>query len=377
MSAASKSHGVAIITIPTSDAAFSQMVKRLAEGTEASTPGALEATLRRIFPRAVVRAREISGEPPAWYIYRDGGWREAVAGPWWEASGLPRLRVTRDGWVVEANATALGLLEIEPGDIATRHFTDFVLPGTVDDSLALFDIVDRGNALTATVLLRPSSGHVIAVDLHARRDGDSLLGVLRLADDVEPSAPPSPVEPPPVRCLSPSDGAFRGYVELALARMPEPTPEGLALRLRRLYPHAEVTGADGQWLARREPEGESPASGEWWAEPGLPSVRYDAQALIVEANSAAEALLGRPLIGHYWQEFVTPGSTEQVSAMLAILGQLGHAESRFRMPRSDGSLLEFDSYTEVDGESYTTVMRPTTSRADPGNHAGSPEARQS
>ena len=35
--------------------------------------------------------------------------------------------------------------------------------------------------------------------------------------------------------------------------MPEPTTDGLALRLRRLYPHASV-GADGEtWTAVREP----------------------------------------------------------------------------------------------------------------------------
>jgi hypothetical protein len=28
------------------------------------------------------------------------------------------------------------------------------------------------------------------------------------------------------------------------------------------------------------------------------------------------------------------------------------------MPRADGSLLEFDSYTEVVGEGFMTVMRP-------------------
>jgi hypothetical protein len=44
--------------------------------------------------------------------------------------------------------------------------------------------------------------------------------------------------------------------------------------------------------------------------------------------------------------------------MLAILAELGAAESRFRMPAADGSLVEFDSYTEVDGEAFTTVMRP-------------------
>ena len=56
------------------------------------------------------------------------------------------------------------------------------------------------------------------------------------------------------------------------------------------------------------------------------------------------------MVGHHWQEFVTPGSTEQVSATLEILAEIGAAESRFRMPRGDGSLVEFDSYTEVDGE---------------------------
>jgi hypothetical protein len=147
-------------------------------------------------------------------------------------------------------------------------------------------------------------------------------------------------------------------VDLALSRMPEPTADGLAIRLRRLYPHADVTATEEGWIASREPESGLAETAGWWTDPGLPTVRYDAQALIVWANEAATSLLGQRLVGHYWQEFVTPGSTEQVSAMLAILAEIGKAESRFRMPRADGSLVEFDSYTEVDGESFTTVMRP-------------------
>jgi len=118
----------------------------------------------------------------------------------------------------------------------------------------------------------------------------------------------------------------------------------------------EVVGE--RWIARRDPIDAPRAAESWWEDPDLPRVRYDAEALIVEANAAAEALLGRRMVGHHWQEFVTPGSTEQVSAMLAILADVGRAESRFRMPRADGSLLEFDSYTEVVGEGFTTVMRP-------------------
>jgi hypothetical protein len=35
----------------------------------------------------------------------------------------------------------------------------------------------------------------------------------------------------------------------------------------------------------------------------------------------------------------------------------GAAESRFRMPRGDGTLVEFDSYTEVRGEEFVTMFR--------------------
>jgi PAS domain-containing protein len=92
-------------------------------------------------------------------------------------------------------------------------------------------------------------------------------------------------------------------------------------------------------------------------------VRYDAQGLILEADDAARQLFGRELAGHHWQDFVTPGSTEQVGVMLEIMAEVGAVESRFRMPRADGSLLEFDSYTEVTGDEFETVFRPVATRS--------------
>jgi PAS domain-containing protein len=229
--------------------------------------------------------------------------------------------------------------------------------------MSLFAIVAEGNPLTATILLRPTSGETIAVDLHAWRDGDALRGAFRLAEDIDvPATPGVDVAPVSVAIVPRTDAAFRGYVDLALSRMPEPTIDGLTLRLRRLYPHARVEVDGHGWIARRDASSDA-SSDQWWRDGTLPRVRYDAQALILEANTAAEALLGRSMVGHHWQEFVTPGSTEQVSAMLAILADVGEAESRFRMPRADGSLLEFDSWTVVDGEGFTTVMRPRTDGA--------------
>jgi PAS domain-containing protein len=322
-----------------------------------------------MFPRVVVRERQLSGEAPAWYIYRDGGWLPSSTGPWWEADDLPRIAVSLEGWVVEANASARSLLGIDATDFGARHFTDFIAPGTLDDSMALFNVVQEGRDFTATVLIRPTSGDIVATDLHAWRDGDLLRGVMRLAGDIDVEAVGEVAPRPDLTCIPAADVAFRGYAQLALSRMVEATPDGLALRLRRLYPHARVEADGPRWIAHRDSraaEALAIKGGGWWRDEALPRVRYDAQALILDANDAAEKLLGGPLVGHYWQEFVTPGSTEQVSAMLAILSEVGEAESRFRMPGADGSLVEFDSYTRVEGETFTTVMRP---RSEPASAA--------
>ena len=325
------------------------------------TPEELERRLRLVFPRVVVRARNLSGEGPAWYVYRDGGWRSSMKGEWWTDASLPRVVATADGWLAEANATAAGLLGIDPADVTGHHFTDFVVPGTLEDALSLFELIGAGSELTATVLLRPTTGDAIAVDLHTGREGDRIVGVFRLADDIEITVERAPTLTPGALSTQPVvDVAFRAYALRAIERMPEPTPDGLALRLRRLYPHATVEATGDGWIARRDPGADQDGRAAWWDDADLPTVHYDRQALITQTNPAAEAFFGRRMVGHYWQEFVTAGSTEQVTVMLEILAEIGAAESRFRMPRADGSLVEFESYTTVEGEDFTTVIRPVS-----------------
>ena len=344
-----------ISSIPSSDRAFRTYVLSVLASDE--TPADLERRLRRLFPRVVVRERAISGEPRAWYVYRDGRWRPPDEVAWWNLPGTPRVVVSHDGWITEVNALGLSLLGLTPSDIGARHVTDLVAPWTAGDVLGVLATVLAGHDLDATVLLRPASGDVIAVDLHAAALADGIEGWLRLADDVDVATEPTEAPRPALTCRPEQDVAFRGYAQLALSRMPDPTPEGLALRLRRLYPHATVAADGVGWIAARDADGVAGEATEWWRDPTLPMVRYDAQALILEANQAASELLGAPIVGHYWQEYVTPGSTEQVSAMLAILAEVGAAESRFRMPNRDGALIEFDSYTSVEGETFTTIIR--------------------
>jgi PAS domain-containing protein len=351
-----------LISIPTSDIAFRHFVQRTLAKTQAGSPADLERQLRRTYPRVLVRERGLTGELPAWYVYRDGAWRASDADAWWEDVAVPRLEASSDGWIRRVNPPAAGVLGIEADGTEGWHFTDFVAPGGLDDAMALFEIVRSTGTLEATIVLQPTTGDAIAVDMRVTTGPQGLVAVFRLAADVETPGP-FPVATPPERIeyVPRTDVAFRAYAMRSLARMPEPTPDGLALRLRRLYPHSQVEAGPEGWLVRRDRESDATPRAPWWEAPQLPRVRYDREALILEANGAAVRLFGRTLVGHHWQEFVTAGSTEEVAIMLDILAEAGAAESRFRMPRGDGTLLEFDSYTTVAGDEFVSVYRPVSS----------------
>jgi hypothetical protein len=68
-----------LIVNPVTDADFVAEAERHLDGG-VSTVDQLESRLRVRYPRAVVHARELSGEPVTiWYVYRDGHWTNARA----------------------------------------------------------------------------------------------------------------------------------------------------------------------------------------------------------------------------------------------------------------------------------------------------------
>ena len=59
---------------PRSDRSFVRLVED-ALRTDIQTPGELQARLRTVHPKAVVRERGLQGDvSPIWYVYRDGHW---------------------------------------------------------------------------------------------------------------------------------------------------------------------------------------------------------------------------------------------------------------------------------------------------------------
>jgi len=65
--------GVSLTVNPKADGVFVALAQRLAR--EAPDRAALERQLRVQYPAAVVRPRDLSGEPAStFYVYRDGFW---------------------------------------------------------------------------------------------------------------------------------------------------------------------------------------------------------------------------------------------------------------------------------------------------------------
>lgn len=64
-----------LVTNPTDDRAFAAAAEAALD--DGQTPGDLQAILRRDYPRAVVRSRDLAGDPLVWYVYREGHWVRA------------------------------------------------------------------------------------------------------------------------------------------------------------------------------------------------------------------------------------------------------------------------------------------------------------
>lgn len=346
------------VTIPSDDSLFREHVRWCAERYPHDEPGQLERRLRQLFPRVVVRSRGLSGEPPTWYVYRDGEWRPPVA-RWWGAPLVAHVVLSGDGYLVETNPAARSLLGIPEGQ--RRHFTEFVAPDAMESATHVFETVMAGQTLTATLVLRPLGGEPFNCEVHARHMGSMLHGWLRMADGVAVRPVSARPELPELQTDPDDDLVFAAYARDLLAALTDPTPEDLALRMRALYPRTRVTAIDGgHWLVRRDAAPiPSDRGSDWWLDPELPRVWYDDRALIIAANAAARDLLGDPLVGRHWQEIVTPGTQQDVQPVLDMIRAMGEAVSRFRIPAADGRLVEFDSHTCVDGGWFETTMRPT------------------
>ncbi len=350
-------HRPSLFTVPSSDRAFAEFVRRIGDQIELSSPSALQTRLQAFYPNVLVRPRGLSSEDHTWYVYREGRWIDGSAKDWWDDDDLPRIEVDRDGFIAAANAAAEVEFGVAPNRLVHRHFTDFAVPGTLADLTLMREIM-------------LSVGEAGGTFKHARADGEVRVAEYRSVATESGSStwfrPIGPVEAPvPARpsialdTRPVADGLFATVVDGIVARMPEPTPQGLEIRLRRSYPYATVDGSDAErWRVTRDPRVD-PAPVDW-DDPGLARTRALDTSLIVEANDAALVLLGQDLVGRHWQELALPSSLDQRLQMRDYYVEHGGAESTFRLIGASGELVDYDYRLSWGGDHFVTIMSPVT-----------------
>jgi hypothetical protein len=171
------------------------------------------------------------------------------------------------------------------------------------------------------------------------------------------SSPPAPRPSVSIECTPKEDRLFAVVVEGIVARIPEPTPRGLELRLGRSYPYASAEAIDEhRWHVTRDKRTDRPAVR--WDDPSLARTVALDTSLITEANEAALQLLGRDLVGRHWHELAVPSSLDQRLEMRDFYVANGGAESTFRLVGAGGQLVDYDYRLQWHGDTYTTVMAP-------------------
>ena len=63
-----------LVVNPSADQALRDLAEDVLHHLERPTPADLERLLRKRYPNAVARARDLTGEAAVWYVYREGHW---------------------------------------------------------------------------------------------------------------------------------------------------------------------------------------------------------------------------------------------------------------------------------------------------------------
>lgn len=135
---------VNLAIFPREDVAFARLVERTLAQLPAADrrgPESLQAALRRWHAPVVVRARHslASVDGDLLYVYRDGRPGAPVEAGWWHRPGVAAVRFRADGRFVWASEAACELLEVPPGSLAGRRWSDLAPPEAGGDAAWAWD----------------------------------------------------------------------------------------------------------------------------------------------------------------------------------------------------------------------------------------------
>jgi hypothetical protein len=176
-------------TIPSHDAVLRRVVDRLTGSRPPQSAEQLADMLRPLFPRVAVFERQLSGERPLLYVYRDGRYEPERRDQWWDVPGAPCIRVSiRTGLLTSVTGPWAGLMQSDADSLVGRHFHEFVQPQARAAAQALFEVLDEMRDVRSEALVVRPDGTTLGIEFRAIRRGDEIEVCYRPLETTEASA---------------------------------------------------------------------------------------------------------------------------------------------------------------------------------------------
>ena len=154
-------------TIPSHDAVLRRVVERVAASKPVQSAQQLADLLRPIYPRVAVFERQLSGETPHLYVYRDGRY-EPDRGAWWTEPDVPCIHVSpTTGLLTDVTGSWASLMRADKADLVGHHFTEFVQPEARDAAQAMFEVVNEEREVRSEAMVVRADGSAFAIEFRA------------------------------------------------------------------------------------------------------------------------------------------------------------------------------------------------------------------
>jgi PAS domain S-box-containing protein len=163
-----------VTTFPSSDGAFRRAVERVSGGARKLAKDELARRLKPLFPRVAIFERELVGEPPQLYVFRDGRYEVAREDRWWEAEGVATVCLSVEtGRLTHVSPEYAAIMGALPDDLVGRHYLEFVEPDAVEAAGAMFEALATDREVITEAVIRRVDGTPVRIELRAaREDGE-------------------------------------------------------------------------------------------------------------------------------------------------------------------------------------------------------------
>jgi hypothetical protein len=164
-----------VTTFPSHDLVFRRAVEHVLRADRDLDPLDVETTLRLIYPRVALVARQISGDQDRFYAYRDGRIVPEADEDWWTLPDTARVTVSAETGRLKSVTDACADLSLDSRSrLEDIHFTDLLLPSARDLGRTLFEAVARGGEVRSQAVVQGRDGSPLAIEFRAVRNGDEV-----------------------------------------------------------------------------------------------------------------------------------------------------------------------------------------------------------